>query len=348
MIGCAWQSRQPWLAMYQVSFYKYLGVYFDECLTFEKNVEMLSKSGTRALGAVIAKYKNLNNMGFKTYTKCFESYVCPVLDYSSETWGYIPANKIDAVQNKSMRVFLGVHRYAANQMLEGDMGWLPSKIRRKVNLLRFWNHLNVMNNERLTNFLFNYEYENNGVWCRSVKRIFKEINLEILYETKQVCDLKICEQLLGEKYKEEWRILANKKSKLKLYLDIKQEFGLENHIKLNLSRNERSVLSQLRCSILPIQIEIGRFINLKVEERLCPICNSGLIETECHFLFKCSKYQIEREEFYRKTSINENDYENHTVLLKELFEYHPRMLAKFCAKLLHIRKKSQFNTPPLS
>jgi len=52
----------------QVSFYKYLGVYFDECLTFEKHVEMLSKSGTRALGAVIAKYKNLNNMGFKTYT----------------------------------------------------------------------------------------------------------------------------------------------------------------------------------------------------------------------------------------------------------------------------------------
>ena len=30
---------------------------------------MLSKSGTRALRAVIAKYKNLDNMGFKTYTK---------------------------------------------------------------------------------------------------------------------------------------------------------------------------------------------------------------------------------------------------------------------------------------
>ena len=82
--------------------------------------------------------------------------------------------------------------------------------------------------------------------------------------------------------------LANKKSKLKLYLSIKKEFGLEKHIELNLSRNERSILSQLRCSILPIQIELGRFNNLKVEERICPICNSGSVEMECHFLCECS------------------------------------------------------------
>ena len=126
------------------------------------------------------------------------------------------------------------------------------------------------NKERLTKILFNYEYDHNGVWCQSVKKIFKELNLEILYETKQFCDLKICEQILGEKYKEEWKTLANKKSKLKLYLNIKKEFGLENHVKLNLSRNERSVLSQLRCSILPIQIEIGRFINLRIKKGSVP------------------------------------------------------------------------------
>ena len=102
-------------------------------------------------------------MGHKTYTKCYESYVCPVLDYSSETWGYINATKIDSVQNKAMRVFLGVHRYAANQMLEGDMGWFPSKTRRKINMLRFWNHLINMNGERLPQNLFIYEYDHNGV-----------------------------------------------------------------------------------------------------------------------------------------------------------------------------------------
>ena len=146
--------------------------------------------------------------------------------------------------------------------------------------------------------------------------------------------------ILHKNYKEEWLKLAKKKSKLKLYLNIK-EFGLEKHIKLNLSRHERSVLSQLRCSILPIQIELGRFTNLKAEERICPICNSGSVETECHFLFDCSKYEANREEFYRQLNININDYGNHLTLLNDLFKNHPRKLAKYCCKLLYIRKDSQ-------
>ena len=135
---------------------------------------------------------------------------------------------------------------------------------------------------------------------------------------------------------------------MKLYRSIKKDFGLENHVKLNLSRNERSVLSQLRCSILPIQIEIGRFNNLKIEERLCPICNTGSIETEYHFLFECPKYQNSREEFYRQLNINANDYTNLNALLNDLFKYHLRKLSKYCSKLLYIRKASQFNTTPLS
>ena len=205
-----------------------------------------------------------------------------------------------------------------------------------------------MDNERLTKILFNYEHEHNGVWCQAVNKIFRELNLEILYETKQQCDLKKCEQLLGEKYNEEWKKLANKKSKLKLYLNIKENFGVENHVKLNLSRNERSVLSQLRCSILPIQIELGRFNNLKIEERLCPICNSGSIETECHFLFDCLKYQNDRDYFYRQIDINVNEYNNQTTFLKDLFKYHSRKLAKYCSKILYIRKASQFNILLLS
>ena len=47
-------------------------------------------------------------MGYKTFTKCFESYVCPVLNYRSEAQGYMNAPKIETVQNKAMKVFLGV------------------------------------------------------------------------------------------------------------------------------------------------------------------------------------------------------------------------------------------------
>ena len=131
-------------------------------------------------------------------------------------------------------------------MMQGDMGWFPSKFRRKINMLRFWNHLIAMKGERLPKKLFIHVYNHHGVWCQAVKKILIDIGLEHLYQNKRFCDLKICEELLHENYKQEWFKLANKKSKLKMYLCMKQEFGLEKHKELNLTRKECSVLSQLR------------------------------------------------------------------------------------------------------
>ena len=53
------------------------------------------------------------------------------------------------------------------------------------------------------------------------------------------------------------------------------------------------------------------------------------------------KYETNREEFYTQIDISVNDYDNHLTLLKELFKNHPRKLAKYCSKLLYIRKNSQ-------
>ena len=48
-----------------------------------------------------------------------------------------------------MRTFLCVNRSATIVGLEGEMGWKTPIIRRKVNILRFWNRLMKMNNKRL-------------------------------------------------------------------------------------------------------------------------------------------------------------------------------------------------------
>ena len=35
-------------------------------------------------------------------------------------------------------------------------------------------------------------------------------------------------------------------------------------------------------------------------DRLCPVCNSGIIEYGFHFLLHCPKYSIPREKFYNQ------------------------------------------------
>ncbi len=52
-----------------------------------------------------------------------------------------------------------------------------------------------------------------------------------------------------------------------------------------MSFNVRSYSAQLRNGILPLQLEVGWWINKAVEERLCLICNNGTVEDEEYFRF---------------------------------------------------------------
>ncbi len=56
-----------------VDSYKYLGVYLDEYLTFSKTSDILATAAGRALGSMINKFKTLNDMGYSTYSKLYES-----------------------------------------------------------------------------------------------------------------------------------------------------------------------------------------------------------------------------------------------------------------------------------
>ena len=67
------------------SSYNYLGVTFDEFLTFEENCETLTKAGHPF--AFFAKFKALENMEYDTYTKCFQTSIWPVIAYRAEIWG---------------------------------------------------------------------------------------------------------------------------------------------------------------------------------------------------------------------------------------------------------------------
>ena len=68
----------------RVKQYKYFGV----------TAEVLAGAGGRALGSILHKYKKMKDLGYYTYSKLYQSCVCPVLDYASEIWGYKGCDKI--------------------------------------------------------------------------------------------------------------------------------------------------------------------------------------------------------------------------------------------------------------
>ena len=103
---------------------------------------------------------------------------------------------------------------------------------------------------------------------------------------------------------------------------------------MNLSHQERSIISQFRLGTLPLKIELGKFINRKVEDRIC-CCNNG-VEDERHFLFDCILYQDIRDIFFNDVNIDTRDDKN--LNIKKLCVDHPRQFAKYLLKAMDVRK----------
>ena len=103
------------------------------------------------------------------------------------------------------------------------------------------------------------------------------------------------------------------------------------------------MLAQLRMGILPLRIETGRYTNMKIQDRLCQICNCGDVEDELHFLFTCNHYIDERQVFKQELSLRNNDTlgMDDLDLLKYCCTTEPRLLAKYICTIFDKRKEQQ-------
>ena len=90
-----------------------------------KTVTEITKSSSRAISALYTKCLQAGGMTYNVFTKLYESLVEPVMLYSAGIWGVGIAEqkKIQTVQNKACRYFLGGAKHASNVALRGDMGW---------------------------------------------------------------------------------------------------------------------------------------------------------------------------------------------------------------------------------
>ena len=68
-----------------------------------------------------------------------------------------------------------------------------------------------------------------------------------------------------------------------MYIHIKREISVELYVSMNMSKHLRSILTQLRSSTLPLEIETR-------EQSIFKQCNLKVIENGQHFLCDCPKY----------------------------------------------------------
>ena len=102
--------------------YSYLGITLTEFLDFDATAKIIAQSASRALGLLIAKYKNMGGMPYDVFTKLYESTVWPIISYGAAVRGFKSYSCINAVQNRAMRFLIGTGKYTPTAAVFGDYG----------------------------------------------------------------------------------------------------------------------------------------------------------------------------------------------------------------------------------
>ena len=332
----------------KVSCYKYLGVIFDEYISFEQNAKLLAESAGRALGALRYKLKFLKECGFKSFSKLFECGILSICDYSAGVWGTKKFEKIEQVMYRGARYYLGVHRFAPIDALLGDIGWVSSKTRHKILVMKLWNRLCELPSSRVTRKVLSWDllYSNRqGSWSYNVKRILSDIGCQQLFDNITPCDIEYVKTILSEQDGLDWDVSRYKSDKLRYYNLYKCNKDIEDYVKLPSLKYHRSLLAQFRCGILPLQIEVGRFRNLQLDERICPICNIA-VEDEIHFLCQCPLYNHLRCSLFKSASNEDHNF--HSMDLFEKFVYlmsnQQKSVMKYLSKAVPLRTECLYNS----
>ncbi len=325
--------------------YKYLGTFLDEYLTFGKATEVLSAAANRALGSMINKFKSMREMNYRTYTKLYESLVCPVMDYGSAVWGTKSYDKLEHVHNRAIRFFVGVHRLCPIPGFIGDMAWIDNLSRWKLGRVRLWNRLINTSDDRLVKkiFLWDKEMHNNtnkSNFMSHLKQLCSDCELIAHYDNNSQIDVSYVKQCLFKKLSDKWSASCENMNKLDVYKQIKTSFRTEKFLSLNIDRYEKSLLAQLRYGILPLRVETGRFVNEKRCDRICTICESGSIEDQIHFLFHCNFYETQRDDLYIKARSVIEGWDDLADIrkLELLFTDMTRILGKFVKNIFLLRR----------
>ena len=91
----------------------------------------------------------------------------------------------------------------------------------------------------------------------------------------------------------------SEKPKLALFAKVKNDMSLSPHMSANISKQSRSLISQLLSGVLPLEVEVGRYTQTCHELRNCKVCGKE-VDDELHFLFRCEKLKLNREQYANK------------------------------------------------
>ena len=138
----------------------------------------------------------------------------------------------------------------------------------------------------------------------------------------------------------DWDMKRFRSDKLRYYNLYKTEKAKADYVNFNISKYQRSLYAQFRCGILPLEIEVGRYRNLDLSDRLCKLCDKNLVEDEIHFLIDCPVYSVERKILFAEKHMQNSTFSRLESLDKFVYfmSNHERAVITFISNAFRKRQ----------
>jgi hypothetical protein len=62
--------------------------------------------------------------------------------------------------------------------------------------------------------------------------------------------------------------------------------GTQKYLMSSLTKVQRSHIAQLRCGIVPLKLKTGRYVRVRIDERICSLCTDNVVDDETHFFIE--------------------------------------------------------------
>lgn len=278
-----------------VSTYKYLGIIISSSGNWFKAQETLAGQASKAIFILKKRIHKFGVLSPQLVFKMFDTMILPIMMYGSEIWGFHPCKQLDIVHNKFCKFYLGLGQSTPNIAVLGELGRYPLSTLRHIRIIKFWVKVLELNNNRYTKKCYKLLYDLDQVdrksWVSEVKQLLIAHGMQEAWFNQGVGNK---DEFIGvfkkrtKRYAIQlWNDQLETSNRLKTYGEIKDRFCTERYLSIINVFKYRKALAQLRCSAHTLRIEVGRHSNINKQNRLCPLCDEGVIEDEYHFVMEC-------------------------------------------------------------
>ena len=118
--------------------FSYLGVVFTSGGSFSNAQATLAGQAQKAILKLKGYLENFTELTPKHVFELFDKLVSPVLNYSSEVWGFCKAKQIERVHLQFCKGLLGVKQSTQNNFIYGELGRVSFEVKRHYNIIRYW------------------------------------------------------------------------------------------------------------------------------------------------------------------------------------------------------------------